>query len=132
MATAAARMGHLARGNFVASTVATANAAAGWGELEVAGMHELGPGAANGMFQNIGAQRGETVSDETLPAGVFPLRMFQSIPDSQQHEAQDHQRLPLAQTVTDIAELDQPGIGYRADLGIEGTGEPGQRHIPLK
>lgn len=95
-------------------------------------MHELGAGTADDMFQNIGAQRGETVSDETLPAGVFPLRMFQSIPDRQQHEAQDHQRLPLAQTVTDIAELDQPGIGYRADLGIEGTGEPGQRHIPLK
>jgi hypothetical protein len=78
---------------------------AGWGQLEVTGVHELGPGTANGMFQNIGAQRGETVSDETLPAGVFPLRMFQSIPDRQQHEAQDHQRLPLSQAVTDIAEL---------------------------
>jgi len=95
-------------------------------------MHELGTGTANDMFQNIGAQRVETVSDETLPAGVFPLRMFQSIHDRQQHEALDHRRLPLAQTVTDIAELDQPGIEYRADLGIEGTNEPGQRHIPLK
>jgi len=79
----------------VASTVATANAAASWGELEVAGMHELGTGTANDMFQNIGAQRVETVSDETLPAGVFPLRMFQSIHDRQQHEALDYRRLPL-------------------------------------
>jgi hypothetical protein len=96
-------------------------------------MHELGAGAANGMFQNVGAQRSKTVRDETLPASVFPLRMFQSIPDRQQHEAQDHQRLPLTEPITDIAELSQPGIGEVVHVEIvEGTDEPGQRHIPLK
>ena len=94
-------------------------------------MHELGSGTADGMFQNIGTQRGKAMRDETLPAGVFPMRMFQSIPDRQQREAQDHQRLPLAQAVTDVAELNQPGIGYRADRWIKGADEPGQRHIPL-
>ena len=39
-------------------------------------MHKLGARAANGMLQNIGAQCGKTVGDETLPAGIFPLRMF--------------------------------------------------------
>ena len=63
------------------------------------------------MFQNIGAQCGKTVRNETLPACIFPLRMLQSIPDRQQREAHDHQRLSLAQAVTDIAELNQPGIG---------------------
>ena len=84
-------------------------------------------------FKILALNRGETVRDETLPAGVFPLRMFQSIPDRQQHEAQDHQRLPLAEAVTDIAELSQPGIGEVVDVNIvEGTDEPGQRHIPLR
>ena len=94
-------------------------------------MHELGASTANGMFQYVGGQPGETVRDEALPAGVFPLRMFQSIPDRQQQEAQDHQRVPLAEAVTEIAELNQPGIGDRADRGIEGADEPCQRHIPL-
>ena len=43
-------------------------------------MHELGAGTADGMFQNIGAQPDETVRDETLPAGILPLRLFESIP----------------------------------------------------
>ena len=84
------------------------------------------------MFQNIGAQCGKTVRNETLPACIFPLRMFQSIPNRQQCEAQDHQRLSLAQAVADIAELEQPGIGIRAGRGIEGADKPGQRYIPLK
>jgi hypothetical protein len=85
------------------------------------------------MFQNIGAQRGETVSDETLPAGVFPLLMFQSIPDSQQYEAEDYKRLPFTEAVTDIAELSQPGIGEVVDVNIvEGADQPGQRDIPLR
>jgi hypothetical protein len=72
------------------------------------------------------------MGDETLPAGVLPLRMFQSIPDRQQHEAEYYQRLPLAEAVTDIAELSQPRISQVVDVKIvEGTDEPGQRHIPL-
>ena len=63
------------------------------------------------MFQYIDAQCGETVRDKTLPAYVFPLRMFQSISDRQQRKAQDDQRLSFAQTVAEIAELSQPGIG---------------------
>src|SRR4029077_1812155 len=109
------------------------SAASGWGELEGAGMHKLGARAANGMFQNVGAQRSKTVRDETLPASVFPLRMFQSIPDRQQHEAQDHQSPPFTEPITDIAELSQPGIGEVVHVEIvEGTDEPGQRHIPFK
>ncbi len=146
MATATARIGHLARGNLdgqhscdrkrgrrmpgrerVPSTPADRR------EIQISGMHELGTWAADDMFQNIGAQCGKTVCDKTLPAGIFPLRMFQSIPDRQQHEAQDHQRLPFAQAVTDIAELSQPGIGEVIPMNIvEGTDEPGQRHIPLE
>ena len=70
--------------------------------------------------------------DEALPSGIFPLRAFQSVPDRQQQEAQEHQRLPLAESVTEIAELNQPGIGDRADRRIEGTDKPSQRHIPVK
>jgi hypothetical protein len=96
-------------------------------------MHEFGASTANDMFQNISAQPGETMGDETLPAGVFPLRMFQSIPDRQQHEAENCQRLPLAEAVTDIAEQSQPGISKVVDVKIvEGTDKPGQRDIPLK
>lgn len=104
----------------------------GWGELKVAGMHELGAGTANGMLENIGDHPHKPMRDEALPAGVFPLRIFQSVPDRQQHKAQDHQRLPLAEAVTEIAELNQPGIGGRTTWGIEGPHKPGQRHIPLK
>src|SRR5580765_4075323 len=55
------------------------SAPASWGKLEVACMHKLGTGTAYDMFQNIGSRCGKPVSDETLPAGGFPLRMFQSI-----------------------------------------------------
>jgi hypothetical protein len=59
--------------------------------------------------------------------------MFQSIPDRQQHEAEYYQRLPLAEAVTDIAELSQPGISEVVHVKIvERTDEPSQRHIPLK
>jgi hypothetical protein len=95
-------------------------------------MHELGAGAANDMFQYIDAQPGKTIGNETLPSGIFPLRMFQSISDRQQHETQKGQGFSLAEAVTDIAELSQPGISEVVDVKIvEGTDEPGQRHIPL-
>jgi putative alpha-1,2-mannosidase len=85
------------------------------------------------MFQNIGAQCGKTVRNETLPACIFPLRMFQSVPDCQQYEAQDYERLSLTQPIADIAELSQPGIGEVVHVKIvQGTDEPGQRYIPLK
>src|SRR5512141_1022821 len=71
--------------------------------------------------------------DETLPTCIFPLRMFQPIPDGQQNKAQDNERLSLAEAVTDIAELSQPGIGKVVSVNIvEGTDEPGQRHIPFE
>jgi hypothetical protein len=85
------------------------------------------------MFQNIGAQRGKTMCDETLPTCIFPLRMFQPIPDGQQNKAQDNERLSLAEAVTDIAELSQPGVGKVVSVNIvEGTDEPGERHIPFE
>jgi hypothetical protein len=70
--------------------------------------------------------------DETLPACVFPLLIGESVPDRQQHKTQEHQRVPLAEAVTEIAEQNQPGVGGRNDQWIEGADEPSQRHIPLK
>ena len=84
------------------------------------------------MFCDIGDHCDETVRDEALLAGVFPLLLIQSIPDCQQQEAEEHQRVPLAETVTEIAEQNQPGVGSRTDRWIEGTDEPSQRHIPPK
>src|SRR3970040_1493596 len=40
------------------------SAPTGWGELEVAGMHELGAGTADGMVQNIRAALGKTMRGE--------------------------------------------------------------------
>lgn len=102
-------------------------------EFEVPSMHELGARTPNDMFQDIGAHGDKAMCDEALPAGVLPWRLFQSIPDCQQQETQYHQRLPLAETVSDIAQLGQPGIGKVISVNIvEGTDEPGQRGIPFK
>ena len=68
-------------------------AAADRSKLDVAGMHELGARAANDMFQNIGAQRGKAMRDETLPSGVFPELVLQSVPDCQQRNTDDDERL---------------------------------------
>ena len=84
-------------------------------------------------FKMLAVNPARPCATKGLPAGVLPLLMFQSVPDRQQHEAQDHQRLPFAEAVTDIAELSQPGIGEVVDVKIvEGTDQPGQRDIPLR
>ena len=71
--------------------------------------------------------------DEALPACIFPLRIFQSIADGKQNKTQDNEILSLTQAVSDIAELGKPGIGEVVPVNIvEGTDEPGQRHIPFE
>ena len=71
------------------------------------------------------------MSDETLP-GV------PSIADVSIHTpppaTRDSRSLkdPLAQTITDIAELGSQGLRGGYVNIIEGTDEPGQRHIPFE
>ena len=74
-------------------------------------MHEFWARPADRMLDEIADARGDSMCQQTLPPGGFPDFMLQSIPDRQQPEAQDHQRLSIAQAVTDIAELSQPRIG---------------------
>src|SRR5512144_1648864 len=96
-------------------------------------MHELGAGATNRMFQNIHAQCGKAMRNETLPACLFPLRHFYSIPGRQQHETQNHQKLTAAEQVAEITELSQPGVGEVVPVNIvERTDEPRQRYVPFK
>lgn len=70
--------------------------------------------------------------NETLPASVFPLLVFESVPDRQQDKTQEHQRLPFAEAVAEITEQNQPRVRSRNDRWIEGMDEPRERHIPLK
>ena len=96
-------------------------------------MHEFWARPADRMLDEIADGRGDSMCQQALPPGGFPDFMLQSISDRQQPEAQDHQRLPLAHTVTNIAQLSQPRIGQTVHVKIvERTDKPGERHIPLK